>query len=608
MYATQLESKRFLAPGINQCYLLHEHLGLFLTSGTLEHSAVASLYAPEVDYVSIVGDFNGWNSDENPLTLNIETGVWSGKISGVCDGQCYKFFLKKADNSWLKSDPFARAFELRPGDASIVTSRSNYEWKDQKWMCSRKRHSPVIDNRSPLLILEVHLSSWRKHHHEFLNYRELAHEIADYAIAMHYTHVEILPIAEHLVDESMGYQVTGYFAPTSRHGTQNGLKYFVDHLHQKGLGVILDWVPAHFSQDPAGLIHFTGQALFEPDQYSSRKNWGTQIFDFEKRWVKNFLISNALYWLSEFHFDGLRVDAVSAILYKDFLRDDDEWDACSSDSNINYAAVDFIKELNLACKRAAPEIIMIAEESTAWPDITSRVSDGGLGFDYAWNLGWINDTKRYFSLNDKNKKSHQKLISFAGIYLFNERYIHSLSHDELDPTTKGLYQLSPDTVPSAFKRTKAALFLFYLYLVPGAKLLLAGSDMGIMDSWNPLNPINYQKADTGFISFIRSLNLINKDVELAISNHDRNAFTWVDCFEQNDYCIAFIRQGKHKSFFIVINFSHEFINYQLNSITSPHQCLLSSLDRSFPARVNPSEFLSLPPYSGVVYVKDQTFQ
>jgi 1,4-alpha-glucan branching enzyme len=608
MQIDEIDSEEVLSPSVHTCHFLHFHLGVipFTHEGLL--FAKAAVYAPNVDYVAIVGDFNDWNPSKNPLQKNANSNVWSATLQKIKSGDCYKFYLRKGNNFLLKADPFARQSELRPNDASVIPSPHSYTWNDEEWMNTRKNKSPSINRESPLLILEIHLSSWRKSAHGFLNYRELAHDIAEYAIAMEYTHIELLPITEHLVDESMGYQVTGYFSPTARHGTANDLKYFIDHLHQKGIGVILDWVPAHFSKDPAGLSNFILQPLFEPEQFSYRKNWGTQIFDFDKKWVRNFLISNAIYWLKEFHFDGIRVDAVSALLYKDYLREDDEWDTSTDDNTINFSAVDFIKELTSSCKRLFPDAILIAEESTAWPKITEPVNTGGLGFDYTWNLGWINDTKHYFSLTDDKKKDQKKLISFSGIYLFNEKYIHSLSHDELDPTTNGLYGLTPSNLARSLKRKKAALFLFYLYFLPGAKLLLAGSDMGIMESWHPLYPIDYHEADVGFISFIRSLNLINKDPDLVLSNHDRDYFKWNDCFKKNEHCISFTRQGKTKTFVVIINFSSSTIDYELNDINGSYDCVLSSLDENFPSKVDHTQTLSLSPYSGVVYVKEQKSQ
>lgn len=592
-----------LAPFISSPFTgeLYHFYGLHCLRVGAQLSARAAVYAPDVDWVALVGDFNDWNPSAHPMRPFCNKQIWEVEVDSVVVGQCYKFLLSKNGREWFKADPFARQSQLRPNDASVVVGATPYAWRDSLWQSAIATKPPP--STSALLIFEVHLASWRKRDQSFYNYRELAHELAEYVTQMRFTHIELLPITEHLVDESMGYQVTGYFCPTSRHGTANDLKYFVDVMHQHQIGVILDWVPAHFSCDEAGLAFFNGEALYEPEKFPQRSNWGTHAFNYESDWVRQFLIANALFWLDEFHFDGLRVDAVSALLYKDFLRSEDEWEPNADGSSLHHAAIDFIKSLTRECKRRFPQCLLIAEESTAWHGVTGRLDSNGLGFDYAWNLGWINDTKKFFSLPDSEIYAHRHLITFSAVYLFNERYIHSLSHDELGVAVSGLNSLAPITLPDNLRRKKIALFLFYLYVLPGDKLLLAGSDMGLLEGWSPLDSLAHDRVDVEFQTMIRHLNALNQDGDFNQSNANSSLFSWRDCFEVNDYCVSFTRRSSKKDFYIFINFSSVPQDYPVPDVGNL-QLVLGTMDDKFPDFLaNQCSFI-LPPCSGAIYVKD----
>lgn len=594
-------------------YFCHLYLGVRITPVNDCFHGEFSVYAPGVDKVSVVGDFNQWDKSKNPLTLDPYSGIWHGGCSNINIGDCYKFCIQKKSTTFLKADPYAEQSELRPNDASVIASPSPYPWRDREWMLKRKHASPALDKSSPLLILEVHLGSWKTFDDKFYSYRDLAHEIAEYASVMNYTHIELLPITEHLVDESMGYQVTGYFSPTARFGLRNDLKYFIDVCHSKNIGVILDWVPAHFSKDPSGLSNFTGEATYEytDKKKAERVNWGTRVFDFSKRPVINFLISNALYWLNEFHFDGLRIDAVSSMLYLDFLRENDEWEPNHLGNNLNLEAIEFIKELVAACKESVPDAVLIAEEATAWPKTTEPISEGGLGFDYVWNLGWITDTRRYFSLSEREKLQQPRLITFSAIYMFNERYIHSFSHDELDCTTDGLNAFANSLSSEVHgKRDQAALFLFFLYVFPGAKLILAGADMGIMSPWDPCSTIDWCEArspeNRQFTLFVKKLNELNLRKNFTLSNHDENLFKWEDCLQKNLFCLVFMRYGKSEDYLILLNFSKDSISYDLGWSLNEFELILNTPYAQSPIDVRNKSLLNLSGYSGYVFMRTKT--
>jgi len=405
-------------------YFAYEKFGAHFTAEDDSDGVRFTLWAPGADKVGVVGDFNGWNGEKHSLKKITETGVWTGFIPGLKPGQLYKYEIYTSCGRALKADPFAFYSELRPQTASIIASAEEYRWGDENWL---KNKTEPYDK--PMNIYEVHLGSWkRKQDGGFMNYREIAHTLADYALEMGYTHLELLPLMEHPFDGSWGYQVTGYYAVTSRYGTPHDLKYLIDHCHQKGLGIILDWVPSHFCRDGHALANFDGTMLYEAGESAE---WGTYHFDFAKPEIQSFLISNAIYWFKVFHVDGLRIDAVASMLYLDYGKKRGEWQPNKYGEKENLEAVAFLKKLHEAVFKHVSYPLMIAEESTTWPLVTKPTYDGGLGFNYKWNMGWMNDILRYMSKEASERKRSHNDLTFSLLYAFSENYILPLSHDEV---------------------------------------------------------------------------------------------------------------------------------------------------------------------------------
>ena len=427
------------------------------------------------------------------MRMRGSTGVWEIFIPGIREGEIYKYEIKGRQRSYLglKSDPHAFYGELRPKTASVVYDLNHYAWNDQSWMAERQARQGF---RAPLAIYEVHLGSWRRspdENHRLLNYREIAEQLADYVEKQGFTHVELLPVMEHPLDESWGYQTTGYFAPTSRYGTPEDFMYFVDFLHQRGIGVILDWMPAHFPSDAHGLAFFDGTHLYEHDDPRLREHpdWGTRIFNYGRTEVRGFLWSSALFWLEKYHIDGLRVDAVASMLYLDYSRKPGQWVPNAFGGNENLEAISFIKRFNELAHQYHPGILTIAEESTAWPMVSRPCYIGGLGFSLKWNMGWMHDTLQYFSIDPIFRRYHHSDLTFSLLYAFSENFVLVLSHDEVVHGKRALLAKMPGDYWQQFANLRA-LFAF-LYAHPGKKMLFMGAELGQWNEWNPARSLDW---------------------------------------------------------------------------------------------------------------------
>ena len=513
-----------------------------------------AVWAPNAQSVSVVGDFNNWDTTSHPMNPQGSSGVWHAFVDGVKDGQCYKFFIvDKNGDGRFKADPYARYAQIRPETASVTYDMSGFEWNDESWLKYRNKTAPYD---RPMNIYEMHLGSWKTHDDgSYLTYSELADELVPYLKEMGYTHVELMPISEYPFDGSWGYQVTGYFAATSRYGTPKDLMYFVDKCHQNNISVIMDWVPAHFPRDEHGLARFDGTPIYEyPDpRKGEHKEWGTLVFDYGRKEVISFLISNAFFWLEEYHIDGIRVDAVSSMLYLDYGRT--EWVPNKYGGNENLEAVDFIKTLNKAIFQKFPNILMIAEESTAWPLVTHPVSDGGLGFNYKWNMGWMNDTLRYMSMDPYFRSGNHNLMTFSMMYAFSENYILPLSHDEVVHGKCSLVQKMSGLYEQKFESLKT--FFMYTMAHPGKKLMFMGSEIAQFIEWRYYEGLEWSllafERHRQFKEFVKRLNAFyieNKPMWEIEKSWD--GFEWVNADDSERSIFSFVRKGKKAKDEIVV--------------------------------------------------------
>jgi 1,4-alpha-glucan branching enzyme len=510
-----------------------------------------AVWAPDAGRASVVGDFNGWNTTSNPLESVRSSGIWQGFVPGVSEGARYKYALQpRGTDAWLEhADPYAAAAQLRPNTASIVADLTQYTWNDAKWI-ERRAHASLD---VPVSVYEVHLGSW-KHDpatgKEFPTYVDLAHGLSDYVLSMGFTHIELLPVAEHPLDMSWGYQTTGYFAPTARFGAPVEFMYFVDYFHQHGIGVILDWVPAHFPKDAFALARFDGTSLYEhPDpRRGEHPDWGTLIFNYGRPEVRTFLLSNALSWLHRYHVDGLRVDAVASMLYLDYSREDGQWLPNQYGGRENLEAVDLIRSVNTAVHESFPGALMIAEESTAWPKVTGDVSEGGLGFDLKWNMGWMHDTLKYMQLDPIFRRHHQNDLTFSLMYAFSEHFLLPLSHDEVVHGKRSMV----DKMPGDEWQKFANLRLLYAYMWghPGKKLLFMGSEFGQRSEWDYANSLDWGALDgpnakfhSGLQTLVRDLNSLYRG-RAALYERDFSweGFEWIDISDADNSVVAFLRR------------------------------------------------------------------
>ena len=545
-------------------YEIYEKLGAHPENYEGIDGMYFAVWAPHGSQVSVVGDFNGWDPEANPMTLLADSGIWEAFVSGLSVGELYKYAITTRSGKILfKADPYAFQSEYRPQTASVTADLSGFQWKDLTWMEKRKTKDPFND---PISIYEVHLGSWRKKNRDekdgFYTYIEAAHELADYILEMGYTHVELMGIAEHPYDGSWGYQVTGYFAPTSRYGTPGEFMYFVNYMHKKGIGVILDWVPAHFPKDAHGLADFDGEACYEyPDpRKGEHPDWGTKVFDYSKYEVDNFLIANALYWVDKFHIDGLRVDAVASMLYLDYGRDNGEWVPNQYGGNENLEAIEFFKHLNSVIKKRGNGAMVIAEESTVWPKVTGNQEEGGLGFTFKWNMGWMHDFLEYMKLDPYFRKYNHHKMTFGLTYFTSENYILVLSHDEVVHLKCSMINKMPGLLEDKFANLK----LGYTFMLghPGKKLLFMGQDFGQFHEWDEKTALDWYLSEEplgkSLKDYVRDLlHLYKKYPALYEKDYDWEGFYWINADDKERSIFSFIRYSKDKkrSLLFVFNFT-----------------------------------------------------
>ena len=524
-----------------------------------------AVWAPNAATVSVIGEFNGWREEANPMTRLEPSGIYEGFVVGAKVGMLYKFFIKTKDGRGLyKADPFANYAEQRPGTASRITDITKLRWSDAAWMEARKQR----DNDSlPVSIYEVHPGSWKKHPHGededgFYNYREFAKSLAEYVKEMGYTHVELMGIAEHPFDGSWGYQVTGYYAPTSRYGTPEDFAYMVNYLHKQKIGVILDWVPAHFPRDAHGLEEFDGGCVYEyaDPKKGEHPEWGTKVFDFGKSEVKNFLIANALYWVEHFHIDGLRVDAVASILYLDYGRENGQWTPNIYGGNKNLEAIEFFKHLNSVVLGRNHGAMMIAEESTAWPKVTGKPEEDGLGFSHKWNMGWMDDFLEYMKLDPYFRKWNHNKMTFSMTYAYAEKYILVLSHDEVVHLKCSMINKMPGLYDDKFANLRAG----YAYMLghPGKKLLFMGQEFAQLQEWSEARELDWyllaEDKHQQMQNYVKALlHLYKKTPALYDADQDPCGFEWINADDADRSIFSFVRHSKDgkSNLLFVINFT-----------------------------------------------------
>ena len=542
-------------------YSIYEKMGAHPMTVDGVEGVLFAVWAPNADRVSVVGNFNNWDGRRHPMRKLDYSGIYELFIPGKLVGEIYKYEIKaKSGQVFMKSDPYAFSSEVRPANASRIVDIS-YKWKDAAWM--EKRETKDTDAQ-PMAIYEMHLGSWKRptDGREFYNYRDIASLLADYLLMMNYNYVELMPIMEHPYDPSWGYQVTGYYAPTSRYGSPADFMYFVDYLHSKGIGVILDWVPAHFPKDEHGLGRFDGTALYEHEnpRRGEHPHWGTYIYNYGRNEVRNFLVANALYWAEKYHIDGIRIDAVASMLYLDYGRGDGEWLPNIYGGNENLEAIDFIKEVNSKMHELHKGVIMIAEESTAWPMMTHPVEAGGLGFDYKWNMGWMNDFLNYMKLDPLYRKYHHNDLTFSMVYAYSEKFILVLSHDEVVHEKGSMIAKMPGGYEDKFSNLRVAYG--YMMTHPGKKLLFMGQEIAQFTEFNENAEVDWSlfefDAHVFMQGYVKELNELYK-TEPALYELDSSpeGFTWINCNSANTSLLSYVRKGKKESdtLLIICNFT-----------------------------------------------------
>jgi 1,4-alpha-glucan branching enzyme len=555
-------------PGDYDRYLFHQgrhyesynFLGAHLTQEKGKKGVRFTVWAPNAEEISVIGDFNDWNKSKNPMQKIKDSGIWTTFVEGAENEMYYKYWIRGYRGVIrVKTDPYARRQEKAPKTASQIYEAKDYSWNDKKWLKKRKKSNHL---REPISIYEMHLGSWKQDDGELMNYRDIADELVPYINKMGFTHVELMPLTEYPFPGSWGYQTTGYFALTSRYGTPEDFMYFVDQLHQNDIGVIMDWVPSHFCKDDHGLRLFDGSQLYESSDPRRAENiqWDTLNFDFAQNEVWSFLISSANYWIEKFHIDGLRVDAVSNMLYLNYEKEDGQWAANEYGGFENLEAIEFIKELNTEMFERYPGILMVAEESSAWPLVTAPAHEGGLGFNFKWNMGWMNDTLDYMEKDPVYRKWEHNKLTFSSMYSQSENYVLPLSHDEVVHGKKSLV----DKMPGDYWRKFANLRLLfsYMYAHPGKKLLFMGGEFGQFIEWNYKQSLDWLLLDYDkhqlTQDFMQELNQVYlKEKALWELDHEDQGFRWIEADDNEQSVISFIRSSENGSqkLIILLNFT-----------------------------------------------------
>ncbi|MDT8452518.1 MAG: 1,4-alpha-glucan branching protein GlgB [Gammaproteobacteria bacterium] len=584
-------------------------------------------WAPNAARVSVIGDFNSWDGRRHPMRSRGGSGVWELFIPGLENKTLYKFEIRNRDSGEIlsKSDPYAQQIQLRPDTASICRNTASFEWQDSSWIQNRNQYDWLHE---PMSIYECHLGSWqRDENNQFLNYRELAHRLVNYLKDTGFTHIELLPITEHPLDASWGYQTTGYFSPTSRFGTPEDFHYFVEHCHQHGIGVLLDWVPAHFPKDIHGLARFDGSALYEHEdpRRGEHREWGTLIYNYGRNEVKNFLLASAVYWLEEYHLDGLRVDAVAAMLYLDYSREDNDWIPNQHGGNENIEAIDFLRELNYITHSNFPGTMIMAEESTAWPQVTRPTNVGGLGFSMKWNMGWMHDTLDYFANDPVYRHYHHDRLTFGLLYLFTENFILPFSHDEVVHGKSSMLYKMPGDEWQRFANLR--LLYTYMFTYPGKKLLFMGCEFAQGSEWDHAKTLDWYVLQyphhAGVKKLVSDLNAMYiQQGALHKYDFDPMGFEWIDCHDTDQSVLSYLRKSQNESIIVVLNFTPvirdnyrigvpELADYEVifNSDSSFYSGTNAGSDSIIPAdgiawMNQPASLqLSLPPLAGLVLKK-----
>jgi 1,4-alpha-glucan branching enzyme len=561
-FAPQLPESALSSFAAGRHYRAYELLGARAHVVDGVEGCLFSVWAPNAERIGVVGSFNQWDGRRHPMRIRGSSGVWELFIPEVERGAAYKFEIRPRDSerTFLKTDPFANYAELRPNTASIYTPGEEFGWSDEQWLAGRAQTNWP---EQPISIYEVHLGSWRNDDdtpNTFPNYRTLGVSLVEYVKTLGFTHIELLPVTEHPLDASWGYQTTGYFAPTSRYGTPDEFRQFVNTCHRHGLGVLMDWAPAHFPKDAHGLAQFDGHPLYEHQdpRNAEQRDWGTLMFDFGRPEVKSFLISSALYWFDEFHIDGLRVDAVAAMLYLDYSKNTGEWLPNRYGGNENLEAVELLRELNDVVHREYEGVLTIAEESTSWPQVTGPTGLGGLGFTMKWNLGWMNDTLEYFHHEPIHRSYHHDKLTFGLTYNFSENFLLPLSHDEVVHLKRSLLSKMPGDEWQRFANLR--LLYTYLWTYPGKKLLFMGGEFGQSGEWDHERQLQWPDVDdvsrTGLQHLVADLNaLYRAQTDLHTGDFESDGFRWIDCHDPAQSVVSFERVGPHGTLIVALNFT-----------------------------------------------------
>ena len=540
-----------------QCY---EFLGAHVHVVDGIPGVLFATWAPNAERVSVVGDFNHWDGRCHPMRVRGSSGVWELFIPGISSGVNYKFEIRArgSGNILIKTDPYGRQFELRPATSSIVTAPTEFQWQDADWLTARAQRDVL---HSPLSVYELHLGSWRRSENGgFLNFRDIATQLVPYVKEMGFTHIELLPITEHPLDASWGYQTTGFYAVTSRFGSPDDFRFFVDHCHQQGIGVILDWVAGHFPRDEHALARYDGTPLYEhaDPRRGEHRDWGTLIFNYSRNEIRSFLISNALFWIKEFHLDGLRVDAVASMLYLDYSRKEGEWLPNEYGGNENLEAIDFLRNMNEQLLGSCPGVLTIAEESTAWPSVTRPPWVGGLGFSMKWNMGWMHDTLLYMSKDPVHRHYHHDNLTFGLLYSFHENFVLPFSHDEVVHGKGSMINKMPGDYWQRFANLR--LLYTYMFTYPGKKLMFMGCEFGQWDEWDHHKALDWALLDypnhTQLRHLLAELNRLYTSYQaLYFRDFEHQGFEWIDCHDASQSVLSYIRRHDDSFLVIVLNFT-----------------------------------------------------